>query len=139
MTALLKIQLFSGLHMSLGDALVTGFVSNKVPALLAYLAMTRRPHQRSALAALLWGELPDVDARNNLRQMIGEHLVVSRETIAFNRLAPYTLDCEAFERRLEDAAQTADLNVRVAALREAVTLYQGDFLSGLLLRDALIV
>ena len=49
---------------------LTAFMSNKVPALLAYLAVTGRAQRRDDLAALLWGEMPDADARNNLRQAI---------------------------------------------------------------------
>ena len=32
---------------------ITNFISNKIPALLAYLAVTRRAHSRDKLAALL--------------------------------------------------------------------------------------
>ncbi|MEI2692113.1 MAG: hypothetical protein V9H69_21370 [Anaerolineae bacterium] len=67
-------------------------MSSKVPALLAYLAVTGRPHQRDALAGLLWGEMPDAAAANNLRQALSNlrklfepHLLITRDTVAFNR------------------------------------------------------
>ncbi|MBK6326411.1 MAG: hypothetical protein IPF56_10810 [Chloroflexi bacterium] len=70
MTAVLEIRLFGGMAIRRGDAPISGFVSNKAPALLAYLAVTGRTHQRDVLAALLWGEMTDADAKNNLRQML---------------------------------------------------------------------
>lgn len=143
MAANVQIQLFGGLHVMHNGELVSGFISNKVPALLVYLAMTRRPHLRSALATLLWSELPDADARNNLRQALSnlrqlfdDHLLITRETVAFNSAAPYILDCEAFEQRIHEAANAVALETRITALRDAVALYQGDFLNGFLARDA---
>ena len=70
MTVNLKICLFGGLHILQAQTPLTDFMSNKVRALLVYLAATGRPHQRDALATLLWGEMSDVDAKNNLRQAI---------------------------------------------------------------------
>jgi DNA-binding SARP family transcriptional activator len=39
-------------------------------ALLAYLVLERRPHSREALAGLLWGESPEIEARASLRQAL---------------------------------------------------------------------
>ena len=88
----LQIRLFGGLEIRLEDAPLTAFVSNKAPALLAYLAMSRRPVQRDTLAALLWGEMGDADAKNNLRQAltslrkaIEPFLEITRDTVALRR------------------------------------------------------
>ena len=69
---------------------VGSFISAKAPALLAYLAMTRRPQSRDTLAALLWGEMGDADAKNNLRQTLTSlrksldpYLDITRTTVAF--------------------------------------------------------
>jgi len=70
MTGKLQITLLGGIHASLRGKPVAGFVSVKVQALLAYLAVTARPHTREALAALLWGEMSDEDAKTNLRQAL---------------------------------------------------------------------
>ncbi len=42
----------------------------KALALLAYLTLEPRPHSREALADLLWGESPEVEARASLRQAL---------------------------------------------------------------------
>jgi DNA-binding SARP family transcriptional activator len=39
-------------------------------ALLAFLVLDRRPHSREALAGLLWGESPEIEARASLRQAL---------------------------------------------------------------------
>jgi DNA-binding SARP family transcriptional activator len=44
----------------------------KGQALLAYLAVTRQPHSCSALAGLLWSEMPESDARANLRVTLSQ-------------------------------------------------------------------
>lgn len=140
-TAELQIRLFGGLDIVRGGAPVTGFMSSKAPALLAYLAVTGRPHSRDALAGLLWGDLPDVDAKNNLRQTLSNlrrllepHLLITREAVALNPAAPYTLDVEEFERLVADSLTQRP--PAVDGLRSAVGLYRGDFLSGFFVRDA---
>ena len=50
---------------------VTGFGSDKMRALLAYLLIERdRPHRRDALAALLWPDQTDSEARHSLRHTL---------------------------------------------------------------------
>jgi ABC-type oligopeptide transport system substrate-binding subunit/DNA-binding SARP family transcriptional activator len=116
------------------------FSSSKALALLCYLAVTGRPHARPALAVLLWGDFPEANARNNLRkalahlrQWVGPHLSITRQAVAFNREPPYWLDVEVFEAGVRGASSETD----VERLQEAVELYQGDFLEGFYVRQAL--
>src|SRR5438270_3321079 len=49
----------------------TGFRTDKVRALLAYLAVEAgRPHPRTTLATLLWPDMPDETALRNLRKTL---------------------------------------------------------------------
>src|SRR3712207_6062283 len=138
----LRLLLLGGLDMTRGSVPITGFRSHKAQALLCYLAVTGRPHLREALVGLLWGDLPEADARtslrvvlSNLRHLIGDHVVITRDTVAFNRTAPYFLDVEHFEANLQrpaSAASTPDVD----RLRAVVELYRGDFLQAFSLRDA---
>ena len=135
MAADLEIRLLGGIHLTLNQIGLTSFVSNKAPALLAYLAVTRRPHQRDALAALLWGELADADAKNNLRQtlsnlrrLLDPYLLVTRDTVAFNLAASYDLDVAVFEERLRTGpvgleAVAATLNQDAGTLEDVVEPY----------------
>ncbi len=57
--ALLKICLLGSFQAWLGGNPVTSFESNKVRALLAYLAVEKdRPHSRDTIAGLLWPDYP---------------------------------------------------------------------------------
>src|SRR4030066_92077 len=94
----LSLSMLGPFQATLDGRPVTGFESNKVRALLAYLAVEAdRPHSRPALAGLLWPDYPDRSALNNLRsalanlrQAIGDQaaqppfLIVNRDIIQFN-------------------------------------------------------
>lgn len=143
MAADLQLRLLGGIQIIHHDAPLASFVSNKAPALLAYLVVTRRQHQREALATLLWGELADADAKNNLRQalsnlrrLLDPYLLITRDTVALNPGAAVFLDAEAFEECLQAGMGDLPVETRAAGLQEAATLYQGDFLAGFVVRDA---
>lgn len=96
----LEIRLLGGVALALDGAALGPFMSAKAPALLAYLAVTGRPHRREALAGLLWGELPDAASANNLRQILTSlrkslepFLIATRETVKLNPARPYTPRC----------------------------------------------
>lgn len=120
---------------------VTGFESNKVRALLVYLAVeVDRPHGRETLSGLLWPDYPDRAALSNLRsalanlrQAIGDHsadppfLLITRDTIQFNAASDHSLDV-AWLRDLP--RQSSEQTER------AVEIYRGDFLEGFSLADS---
>ncbi len=161
----LHLTLLGGLHITRDGSAMSGFVSSKAQALLCYLAVTGRPHQRPALADLLWGEMPEADAGANLRQalsnlrrVVGEYVLITRHEVAFDRARPYCLDVETFEQAVSAAlaagplalpatpapqaerrggASEAGLSPRqVETLRQAVALYRGDLLQGVQVREA---
>ena len=121
--ARLCISLLGPLQVSLDGEPATGFQSNKVRALLAYLATeAHRPHDRDVLAGLLWPEWPHRSARSNLRyalsnlrQAIGDRqaeppfLLITRDTIQFNRASDYQLDAAPFVTRLGQATPVHDI------------------------------
>jgi predicted ATPase/DNA-binding SARP family transcriptional activator len=122
------------------DGIPVTDITGKTLALLSYLAVTGRPHTRSALAGLLWDGMPEAKARGNLskalsilRSSFGEHLSITRQTVAFECEADYWLDVEAFEARV----QAVPTEQNIDQLQEAVQLYQGDFLDGFYVRHAL--
>ncbi len=135
----LCMSLLGDVHIARDGVQVTGFVSSKVQALLCYLAVTGRPHFRPALAGLLWGDMPEAKALMNLRQaltnlrrLVGPHLTITRQTVAFNRDSPYWLDVEVFQDKMASDAPDAG----IGPLREAIELYRGDFMAGFYVHDA---
>jgi DNA-binding SARP family transcriptional activator len=144
MSKKLELALLGNIEVRQDGVPVAGFRSSKAQALLAYLAVTGRPHLRPALAGLLWGEMPEAAARrnltqalSNLRRVVGSYLEVSRQAIAFNRQASYWLDVELFLAQAgETAAEHASARADITRLEAAVALYSGDFLEGFYVRDA---
>ncbi len=139
----LKLALLGKLDIRLDGEPVTGLTSAKAQALLCYLAVTGRPHFRPTLAGLLWSDMPEANARTNLRRELSSlrrtvraHLIITRQEVAFNRDAPYWLDVEVFESSAGHAPQSARHLEGIERLREAVELYRGDFLEGFYVRDA---
>ncbi len=137
MSAKLHLRLLGHPEVLLDDRPVTGFISTKVQALLYYLAVSGRPHTRSQLAGLLWGEKAEEaallnlrKALSNLRHQVGSHIIITRQTVAFNRQAPYELDVESFERLLRGKQHA------LRDLRRAMALYRGDFLDGFYVKGA---
>lgn len=132
--------MFGGFSATLDGRPITSFESNKVRALLVYLATeTDRPHSRDQLAALLWPELSDQAARNNLRyalsnlrKAIGDtharqpFLDISNGTVKLDLERDVEVDILTFSRQLGGAPALSDLE-------EAIRLYRGDFLEGFFL------
>src|SRR5215813_8936588 len=113
--------------------------TRKAQALLAYLALPCGvAHPRDKLAALLWGDMREGQARTNLRQTlfmlrkalpngISESLRIDAANVALEP-AVVTVDVAAFERLVTQG--TSD------SLTQAADIYQGDLLQGLAVREA---
>ena len=107
----LSLSLFGPFRITLDNVAVTDFATDKVRALLAYLAVeANHPHRRDVLAGLLWPDQPQRRARHNLRQALSNlrqalgdqendrepFLLVTRQTVQFNPDSDYWLDVAAF-------------------------------------------
>ncbi len=151
----LSLSLLGPLQATVDDHAVTGFKYDKVRALLAYLAVEGdHAHERAALVGLLWPDLPEDAARNNLRQTlltlreaIGDRsaappfLLTSRTALQFNPVSDFWLDVKAFGEYLAACERHPHANpvtCRACASRRqaAVALYQGDFLAEFFLPDS---
>jgi DNA-binding SARP family transcriptional activator len=65
----LSLWLLGSFQAKYGDKPLTEFRTNKVRALLIYLATEGEPRSRESLMDLLWPGLPERSARANLRQI----------------------------------------------------------------------
>ena len=136
----LRLRLLGPPQFSLGDVPFR-FKRRKAVAMLAYLAMTGRAHTREALASLLARNTDDDDqARSHLRNTIyalctqvGDHLLLTRQTIALNPACPFWLDAAALDTAL---LATRDPATDYGPLERAVALYQGEFLAGFTVPEA---
>ena len=139
----LIISTLGTLQITNGVNPLAGFLSDKVRALLVYLAVEQaRPFRREALAALFWPEQPERRARANLRralanlrQVIGDanenHLLISRQTLQFNATSSAIVDVIQFENLL------GDNEPRLAQMEEAAALVNGRFLAGFSIRGSI--
>lgn len=135
------------------------FPTDKARALLAYLAVEAdHPHRRDALAGLLWPDQPQRKARQNLRQALsyvhkalaapGDDacienpvLLVTRETIQFNREYDHTLDTARFDALYMACREHRHLRLGAClpCLRRCeamVSLFRGEFLEQFFLGDS---
>jgi DNA-binding SARP family transcriptional activator len=114
-----------------------------------------RPHQRLSLAGLLWPDMPDEGALNNLRKSLHRlHqtldpfmpsgsdplFTVTRQTIQLNRDA-LALDVAAFQELLAACEAHPHRHLHIcqpclSRLAQAVALYRGELLAGFSLADA---
>jgi predicted ATPase/DNA-binding SARP family transcriptional activator len=117
-------------------------------ALLAYLAVeSGQAHSRESLLGLLWPEMTEADARNNLRVTWSRlrktletasdvpFLIGTRFHLQFNPESSYWLDVAEFESLLAATAHHPHAERRTCPdccrkLAQAAELYQGDFLAG---------
>lgn len=116
-------------EISVGEHPLTQPTSAKAAALLFFLAVTGTGHSRSALAGLLWSDLPEATARANLRlvlsklrRILPDHLEVTRQTVALQADRPVWVDAVEVAR----AATEPD----GADLMPAVRLCRGELLEG---------
>ena len=131
----LTIFLLGQPQLILNDQPIQDQLLGKALALFCYLAMDPRPHPRAALATLLWSDMPDQNARmnlrttiNRLRKQLGDYLEVTRQTVAFDQSMAHWLDVAEFEAGLD-----SDDPER---MRAALALYRQDFLNAFFVRGA---
>ena len=146
MVAPCTIKLLGGLHVEWCDRLITRFRTRQTGALLACLALYReQAHPRDTLVELFWpGEKLDA-ARHKLRLALSflrrqlEPPGVAADTVliadrAFVQLNPRVVstDVAAFEAALRAADWVGSPLDRIALLDEAIALYPGELLPGLI-------
>ncbi|MFN8459610.1 MAG: tetratricopeptide repeat protein [Anaerolineae bacterium] len=140
MTTRLELRLLGHPQVQLDGVAVTDFRTAKVEALLYYLAVTGRAHSRESLVTLLWGDMPEATAKRNLTQVLSllrkrfaPFLEVTSQHIGLKPEAAYGVDVHLFQQELETINPTQELE----RLRQAVELYQGDFLQDFYVKEAL--
>ncbi len=154
----LTLALLGPMQVSIHGHSIATFPYEKVRALLAYLVIeSDQPHHRDRLAALLWSNQSDSNARSNLRkalstlrQILGDGtedgtadpplFLTTRHTIQFNTLVEHSLDVTVLRHLLDRQGQNlypiSELSPEhIADLEQAVVLYRGPFLDQLQLPD----
>lgn len=154
MTRQLRLTLFGGFSATIAQKPVT-LQTDKIRALLAYLAVEcGRPHRRETLATLLWPEMSDAVAKRNLRQSlyrirqvvamhgIADDWIEMDRQVVLLRDGQVETDVGRFHILLRSSEEHTHLAIEqcddcLQRLTEAVGLWQGAFMAGLSLPDAL--
>src|SRR6266540_643748 len=151
----LTVNVLGELQVLIDDVAISSFKSEKVRALLAYLAVEAdHAHHREALIGLLWPDSPEETARHNLRQALfnlrlalGDHtakppyLLISRDAIQFNQESDSSLDLASFNncfslwKKAKGEESTAPSTL-LSRLEEMVSLYRGEFLQHFYMADS---
>ena len=130
----LEINLLGGFRAQFEKGQPLVLSARKAQALFAYLSMRPgQPQPRDKVAALLWGDTGEEQARHSLRQTLvgirktlGDHagdiLISEADSLSIER-GKSRVDALEFERLVSAGGE--------ASLEEAAGLYQGDFLEGL--------
>lgn len=131
---MLQIHLFGHLRLLVNQQSHRFATLPKTAPLLAYLLLHRDTAvPRDHLAFLLWDDVPENEARANLRRHLHDlrralppksdqpWVISDGKTLQWNPAAPWWLDVAAFEQLCQDTTRLA----------EAITLYTGDLLTDL--------
>lgn len=130
---MLEIRLLGAVELSFDGAPVRFGAPPRALALLAYLAVRRRPLARDAVAFTLWPDAPEEEAQANLRRHlyaltktlpapnVAPWIVADKKTVSWNPSASARVDVIEFER-LVAVEETLDAAVR---------FYRGPFLAGI--------
>lgn len=128
------VALFGGLTLEATNGTALTLPGHKARALLGYLAANPGiAVPRAKLATLLWGDRPDRQARDSLKQAVWQ---LRR---CFESHCPTLLRSDRQSVTLEAAAATVDVvefgrllgEGTPQAVDEAIAIYRGDFLEGL--------
>lgn len=124
----LRVRVLGAAELAVNGRPLVELASAKAAALLFYLAVTGTGHSRSALAGLLWSDLPEQAARaylrlvlTKLRRVLPEHVAVTRQTVALDERPGCWVDAAEVSR----AAAGPDGTELLAAVR----LCRGDLLA----------
>lgn len=133
----LEVTTLGGVDIRINGRSLPNLSARKAQALLVYLAITGKRQSRQMLAGMLWGDLPEANARRNLRVLltkmpdaVSSFLHIRRQALAFHPDRDIWLDVSEFEACLTPA------NPTIAQLQRATDLYHGLFLHDLHLRGA---
>lgn len=143
-----SLTLFGPFEARYEDQPITNFATDKIRALLAYLAIeSNKPHRRDSLAALLWPNYSNETALRNLRQSLyrlrqtlqkvdsdlpDQLITQDRLTITLNAQA-ISLDVSRFTQSIQAVKLSEE---PFPHLEQIVTYYRGSLLQGISITGA---
>lgn len=146
---MLNFALLGTPHVFLDGQEITGFNTRKDLGLVIFLAETGRPHSREELAGLLWSDMPEQNARrnlrnslSNLRRLLGPEWFEGSGRLAWANPDKWESDTRQVNATVQHLLHWTPQPNRMTAIRylqtlnNGLTLYRGEFLQGLHLLNA---
>lgn len=145
---MLTIKLLGSPTFVLHNESISHLLGGRAAALLIYLAVTRQPQPRTQITDLLWEEIPEHQAKANLRyrlsdlrKVVGDYIIASGDTLTFNQNLPHWIDITVFTTYMSQTVPSATpgpeaSRVEPGILQELLNLYTGEFLAGFLVDQA---
>ncbi len=134
---MLTINLFGGLTVETDGRPLPKLISRKADMMLAYLAQAQQPTARETIATLLWEDRTQKQSMSNLRTLIsslrkhaGDFVTITRKTAVINQ--DVWVDTAVFQQQLALADENWPQKSAIAQAEEALALYRGEFLDGVL-------
>jgi DNA-binding SARP family transcriptional activator len=131
-----RLQLLGRFTLRAPDGTLVPISAARVQSLLAWTALHPGAHERGRVASILWADVSDSQARNNLRQLLHQlrrawpsyaGSLEANDTVLGWR-APVQVDVSEFEHhfaRAQDAWRRGDRVAAASALDAATALYDG--------------
>jgi len=144
----LQITLFGMPNFHLQSRPDLQISSRKAIALLVFLVSTGKEHSRESLAEMLWEGRTQTQSMANLRVLLtrlrhsmGDYLIITRESVAFNLDRETWIDVKLFEDHMAAAerieTETGSLSTKASEeILQAISLYQSSFLEGFYVRNS---
>ncbi len=151
----LRLTLLGSFQAWIGEEAIPISRAQKIEALLAYLVLeSDHPHSRDFLDGLLFPEMLETAARNNLRQTLMRLrrlllddqaetplLLLDSDRVQFNPVGDWELDIDTFQQKLKgcprhQGKRSEQCPECMELLAAGLDLYQGPFLEGFALRDS---
>ena len=133
---MLEVTLLGRVAVQLDGKPISRFRSQAEIALLAYLSHSGQAHNREELADLLWEADSTERALSNLRTVLtrlrkrsGDHLIVTRKTIAVAPTVPQKTDSARFQSLLAGVGKDVSAG-SMNQLSQGLDLYKGEFMAG---------
>ncbi len=138
MRPVLQVTLLGIFRLRYDSEAITPLTSARLQSLFAFIILHREsPISRQQLAAIIWPESSETQARTNLRNLIHQlrHAIpfiddfirFELNSLEWRNESPYSLDVEVFERRL---AINPGHGLQRETLEQALGLYGGELLPG---------
>jgi predicted ATPase/DNA-binding SARP family transcriptional activator/Tfp pilus assembly protein PilF len=131
-TSILSIGLLGNFRVHYQEKPINGINTSRLQSLLAYLVLHREaPLSRQHLAFLFWPDSSEAQARTNLRNLLHKlraalpesdrHVSADQNTLHWKSRDRFTLD-------VDDFLSLASHTTSIQHLKDAVTIYTGDFM-----------